>query len=231
MIWSKRQEIFGVPVEPSSAWGTLLVLAGLFQVMLASVGNQFFMLATSMIIVLLGISLFFWGLSVTLKLFIPIVYLIFMIPLPGIIWNQLTFPMSLMASKIAAGVVDALGIPILREGNILHLPNVTLQVAEACSGLRSLTTMLALSTVFAYLSQLKRPLKLLIFLSAVPIALLGNVVRLTATAVLSRYYGAGMAEGFIHEFSGWLLFVFGLIILLLLHNILLRVSREEQKEG
>src|SRR6056297_2006594 len=106
--------------------------------MLASVGNQFFLLSTSMIIVLLGISLYLWGFSVSWKLCVPIVYLIFMIPLPGIIWNQLTFPMALMASKVAAGVVGALGIPILREGNILHLPNVTLQVAEACSGLRSL---------------------------------------------------------------------------------------------
>src|SRR6056297_4071255 len=121
MIWRKRQVIFGAAVNPSSFWGTMLILAGLCQVMVAAVGNQFFLLSSSMIIVLLGICLFFWGPAVAIKLLVPIVYLIFMIPLPSIIWNQLTFPLSLMASKAAAGLVDAIGLSILREGNILYL--------------------------------------------------------------------------------------------------------------
>lgn len=229
MIWSKRQEIFQNEIDPKILWGGLLILAGLLQMVLGSVGTQFFLKATSMIAILLGISLFFWGMPVTLKLLVPILYLIFMIPLPGIIWNQLAFPLSLMASKVAANVIDLMGLSILREGNILQLPNVTLQVAEACSGLRSLTTLFALSALVAYLSYLRRSLKLIIFFSAIPIALVGNVVRLTATAVLARYFGPDMAKGFIHEFSGWVLFVLGLILLIMLHNLLARWSRPKNE--
>ena len=123
--------------------------------------------------------------------------------------------------------MDMMGLPILREGNILYLPGVTLQVEEACSGLRSLTTLFALSALIAYMSPLKRVSKLIIFLAAIPIALVGNVVRLIATAVLARYYGPGMAEGFIHDFSGWLLFVFGLIFLMLLQSLLTRWEDRE----
>lgn len=222
MIWSRRQDIFQAGIAPHFFWGILLVLLGLLQLMLAWVGSEYFLQGASMIPVLLGISMLFWGPAVTGKMLVPIVYLIFMIPLPAIIWNQLAFPLALMASKVAAQTIDLMGLVILREGNILYLPNVTLQVEEACSGLRSLTTLFALSALVAYLCQLRQLSKWIIFLAAVPIAMVGNVLRLIATSVLARYFGPGMAEGFIHEFSGWVLFVFGLIVLVLLHNLLAR---------
>lgn len=220
MIWSKRQEIMDIRVDPSLFWGLLVLMAGLLQLMVAWVGSEYFLQGTSMILVLVGISLIFWGPGVTRKLLVPIAYLIFMIPLPAIIWDQLAFPLALMASKIAAFSVDAMGLSILREGNILYLPNVTLQVEEACSGLRSLTTLFALSALVAYLCHLRVSFKWILFLAAVPIALAGNALRLIATAILARHFGSGMAEGFIHELSGWVLFVFGLIILVLLHNLM-----------
>lgn len=225
MIWSKRQEIMDIRVDPSLFWGLLVLVAGLLQLIVAWVGSEYFLQGTSMILVLLGISLIFWGPGVTRKLLVPIAYLIFMIPLPAIIWDQLAFPLALMASKIAAFSVDAMGLSILREGNILYLPNVTLQVEEACSGLRSLTTLFALSALVAYLCHLRVSFKWILFLAAVPIALAGNALRLIATAILARHFGSGMAEGFIHEFSGWVLFVFGLIILVLLHNLLAKWER------
>ena len=227
MIWYKREEIFGKPISPRPFLGMILMLAGLMQLMVAWVGSEHFLQASSMIPVLIGLSLVFWGTAVTRKLLVPILFLIFMIPLPAILWNQLAFPLALMASKIGASAVDMMGLPILREGNILYLPGVTLQVEEACSGLRSLTTLFALSALIAYMSPLWRLSKLIIFLAAIPIALVGNVVRLIATAVLARYYGPGMAEGFIHDFSGWLLFVFGLIFLMLLQSLLTRWEDRE----
>ncbi|WP_035244505.1 exosortase/archaeosortase family protein [Desulfonatronovibrio hydrogenovorans] len=222
MIWSRRKELFSTPAGSSPFLGIFFVSMGLAQLMLAWIGSEYFLQAASMIPVLLGISLFFWGRGVTWKLAVPILYLIFMIPLPAIIWDQIAFPLSLMASKISADFINFLGMPILREGNILYLPNVTLQVEEACSGLRSLTTMFALSALVAYLSPLGRISKTVIFLAAVPIAIAGNIVRLIGTAILARKYGTVVAEGFIHDFSGWLLFVFGLIALMLLQGMLIK---------
>ncbi len=233
MVWYKRGEIFGQEIRPRPVLGTLLILAGLMQLMVAWVGSEYFLQASSMIPVLIGLTLVFWGTAVTRKMLVPILFLIFMIPLPAILWNQLAFPLALMASKIGASAVDMMGLPILREGNILYLPNVTLQVEEACSGLRSLTTLFALSALIAYMSPLKRVSKLIIFLAAVPIALVGNIVRLIATAVLAKYFGSVVAEGFIHEFSGWLLFVFGLVFLMLLQSFLTKYEgrKGEVREG
>ena len=233
MVWYKRGEIFGQEIRPRPVLGTLLILAGLMQLMVAWVGSEYFLQASSMSPVLIGLTLVFWGTAVTRKMLVPILFLIFMIPLPAILWNQLAFPLALMASKIGASAVDMMGLPILREGNILYLPNVTLQVEEACSGLRSLTTLFALSALIAYMSPLKRVSKLIIFLAAVPIALVGNIVRLIAPAVLAKYFGSVVAEGFIHEFSGWLLFVFGLVFLMLLQSFLTKYEgrKGEVREG
>jgi exosortase len=224
MVWFRRKEIFGVDIAPSFTWGVLVILAGMIQLFMGYLANVNFLSATSIIPVLLGISLFFWGTAVTRRLLVPVLFLIFMIPLPAIIWNQLAFPLSLMASRLSADFIHFLGMPILREGNILFLPDVTLQVEEVCSGLRSLTTMFALSALVAYLSPLNRFFKLVVFLAAVPIAIAGNIVRLIATAILARHYGPAVAEGLIHDFSGWLIFVFGLIILLLLQTLLTRLD-------
>ncbi len=233
MVWYKSQEIFGQTISPSPLPGMLLVLAGLAQLIVGWVGTVNFLQATSMIPVLTGLSLVFWGGAVTRRLLAPILFLIFMIPLPAIIWNQMAFPLALLASKIAAFSMDSIGLFILREGNILYLPDVTLQVEEACSGLRSLTTLFALSALIAYMSPLGRLSKLIVFLSAVPIAVVGNIVRLIATGVLAKYFGAMVAEGFIHDFSGWLLFFFGLVFLVFLQDWLSRwhARGRDQEKG
>lgn len=230
MIWSRRASIFAEKVTPSPFWGALLILAGLLQLVLAWVGSEYFLQGSSMIPLLLGMSLFFWGPAISRKLLVPILFLIFMIPLPAIIWNQLAFPLALMASQVSAQIIEFLGFSILREGNILYLPNITLQVEEACSGLRSLVTLFALSAVVAYLSQLSFYNKWLVFLSALPVALVGNMLRLIATVLLARYFGSSMAEGFIHDFSGLVLFMFGLMVLILLHNLLARLERIPEAE-
>ena len=145
-----------------------------------------------------------------------------MIPIPAIIWNSFAFPMQLFASSVTETVIRAFGIPVYREGNIINLAETTLEVVDACSGLRSLTSMLALSAAIAYFSNLPITRKWIIFLSAVPIAIFVNVVRLTATAALASRYGSEVAQGFLHDFSGWLTFVFGLAMLLGINTLLTR---------
>lgn len=224
MIWTRKERLKQLPLK-GTKWGIGLVILGLLQYFVSWVGSEYFLQGTSLILVLLGSVIFLWGTGAGYILLVPILYLIFMIPLPAIIWNQIAFPLALFASKGATEAIQSLGWSILREGNILHLPNITLQVADACSGLRSLTTLLALSALLAYISSLSVWKKWILFLAAVPVALLGNIFRLTATAFLANRYGSRMAEGFIHEFSGFVVFILGLVMLLLIQALLYRLGR------
>ncbi|MFW5906500.1 MAG: exosortase/archaeosortase family protein [Desulfobia sp.] len=225
MIWLKKDELKQIDYRGTN-WGLILVIPGLLQFFLAWVGSEYFLQGISLIVVLLGSVIYLWGGKAGHVLLVPILYLIFMIPLPAIIWNQLSFPLALTASKAATWVAGAMGLSILREGNVLTMPNITLQVAEACSGLRSLTTLLALSALLAYISSLKNWKKWVLFLAAVPVAVLGNIFRLTTTALLANRYGSHMAEGFIHEFSGMVVFIVGLIMLLLMLALLSRLGNQ-----
>lgn len=219
MVYSMKEELRKIPLAATD-WGLLFLIAGLGQLYIAKVGSEFFLQRTSLILVLLGISLFLWGTRITCKLLLPIFYLLFMIPLPAIIWNKIAFPMQLFSSAITEEVVRLLGIPIFREGNVLHLAQTTLEVVDACSGLRSLTTMFALAAALAWFTEFTRWKKWALFLLAAPVAIFANIVRLTATAGLANVYGEKVAQGFLHEFSGIFTFIFGLALLLLLNKVL-----------
>jgi len=209
MVWMSKDKLKSAPVG-SQKYGLIILVLGLLQLAVSWVGNEYFLQGTSMILVLLGMSLYLGGYEITKILAVPIFYLVFMVPLPSIIWNKIAFPLALFASTVSAEAISSLGITILREGNILTLSNITLQVADACSGLRSLITLLALSAFLAYLAEHTKTKKIILFLSAVPIALVSNAIRLIGTAILARYWGPSAADGFIHGFSGWVVFVLGL---------------------
>lgn len=229
MIWNIRKELLQIEISPNN-WGALLILAGAGQLIVAWVGSEYFLQRTSIIVILFGITLFLAGSTFARKLSIPLLYLIFMIPIPAIIWNKFAFPMKLFASYIAVHVVNAIGISILREGNILHLASTTLEVADACSGIRSLTSLLALSAAFVFFVNLTKWKKLVLFLSAVPIAIFTNVLRLTITAALASRYGEKVARGFLHDFSGWLIFMLGLVMLIGVNVLLSRTKKDSDKE-
>lgn len=223
MIYNMRRELQGVEISPSNL-GLPLIVLGLAQLVVARIGSEYFLQRTSMIVVFFGLSLFLVGKDFTKKVSIPVIYLIFMIPIPAIIWNKVAFPMQLFASGITEWVIQVMGIPVFREGNILHLAETSLEVADACSGIRSLVSMLALSGAFAYLSELSRLKQWLLFLSAAPIAILINIIRLTLTAGLASRFGEKVAQGFMHEFSGWLIFLLGLAMLAGVYVFLLKAK-------
>jgi exosortase len=143
-----------------------------------------------------------------------------MIPIPAILFNQVVFPLQLVASRAGEASLSAAGIPVLREGNIITLANTTLEVAEACSGIRSLVSLLTLAIVFGYFTDPRPGVRAAIALSAVPVAIVANALRVAGTGIAAHYYGTAAAEGFFHSFSGWIVFIaafamlFGVIRLL-----------------
>jgi len=182
----------------------------------------------SFLIVLSGIVLFLLGWAHLKTLLFPIVFLIFMIPIPSILMGKITFPMQLFASKVAALSLHQLGVPVLREGNIISLAHTTLEVAEACSGIRSLISLLALGTVFAYFTKKSFWQRTVLVLSCFPIAIFVNSLRVTATGVLANNYGTSVAQGFFHGFSGYLLFLLA-FVLLIGEGFLLSKFQRQQK--
>jgi exosortase A len=198
-VYERRKSLSAL--NPSTSWaGFGLLVFGILLYLLANLATEFFMMRFSMLVVLGGIILFLLGKEYFKALLFPLVFLIFMIPIPSVLMDRITFPMQLFASKVAARSLDLIGIPVLREGNIIQLANTSLEVAEACSGIRSLISLLALSVVFAYFSQNTTWKRIVLVLSTFPIAIIANAARVTGTGILAHHYGDQVAQGFFHGF-------------------------------
>lgn len=226
MIWWVLKDLETNDLKPSN-WGIAIIVLGLLQLFIAKVGSEYFLQRTSMIIVLFGISFFLFGGRFTKTIWLPLVYLIFMVPLPAIIWNRIAFPMQLFASAITEDVVRFIGIPILREGNVLHLAQTSLEVVDACSGLRSLVNILGLAVGLGFVMNKEAWKRWALLLAAFPIAVIVNIIRLAGTAVLATRYGGDVARGFLHDFSGWLVFVAGIALLIGVQGVLNKISKAE----
>jgi len=224
MIWQKREELCLSSFRPGN-WGLLVIITGMILHIVANLGAELFTMRLAIVITLFGLSIYLLGRKNTQKIAVPLAYLIFMIPIPAIIWNKIAFPLQIFASRMAEIVIRAIGITILREGNILYLTNTTLEVVDACSGIRSLITLLALSAALAYVSNHSRIKKWILFTLSIPIALLANIIRLSLTAGLAVRFGEKAAQGFIHEFSGIFIYLLGLTLLASVHVFLSRHRR------
>jgi len=214
----------------SSMWELLPLLAGIALQVVALVGTEHFLQGVSLIIVLWGLSLSLGGKEVARCLAVPILYLIFMIPLPSIIWNKISLLLKLQASNITSFFLTTCGsIPFMQEGNIFHLTGGALEVADACSGLRSLISMLALGVLIAFISRYPVWKKWVLVIAAFPIAIISNIIRLLLLVFLADRYGIGIAESFMHTFSGVFVFVIGLIMLFGVHEMLARKGQVPMK--
>jgi exosortase len=175
----------------------------------------------SFVITLIGIVLTLGGTVMLKKLAFPLFLLFFMLPIPSVIYSAATFKLQLLASQLADGALTLFSIPVLREGNILELPNQRLSVVEACSGIRSLLSLTFLSLVYGYFFERKTWIRVVLFLSTIPIAIVANASRVTITGIMTQVK-AELAEGFFHEAEGWVIFMVALVILIVWHQILVR---------
>lgn len=206
LAWERRHALASTPT--SRAWSGLIVIAGSVCVLLVGLlGAELFLGRIAMLGTLGGGILFILGWRHLKMLVFPLGVLLLMIPIPAILFNQIVFPLQLVASRAGEMAVSAAGIPVLREGNVIFLANTTLEVAEACSGIRSLVSLLTLAIVFGYFTDPRPTVRIAIALSAVPVAIVANALRVAGTGIAAHYYGAAAAEGFFHSFSGWIVFI------------------------
>ena len=216
IAWQKRRDLISAGSSPCW-WGLLLVAYGAFQLAVATLGAELFLARTAFVVSLIGVVLTLGGWRVLRLLAFPLFLLFFMVPIPAILYNQITFPLQLMASQVADSTLSLLGIPVLRDGNILELASQRLNVVEACSGIRSLLSLSFLSLVYAYFFDRKVWMRVVLLVATAPIAILANSARVTLTGVVSEY-DAELARGVFHYASGWVVFIVALAILVAFHQ-------------
>jgi exosortase len=221
--WERRDKILAAPRRPS--WFGLVVVAGsLFFLIAGLLGAELFLSRVSIILTLTGAILFLFGWPMLRVLAFPLAFLLLMIPLPALIFNKIAFPLQLLASHVGEYSVRSLDIPILREGNVLILANAKLEVAEACSGIRSLVSLFTLGIVFGYFVDHRVWVRSFIALSAIPVAILANGLRVASAGVAAHNYGTAGVEGLFHEFSGWVVFVVAFLMMFALQRLLQRLT-------
>jgi exosortase len=237
IVWTQRDHFTRAKARPGTALGFGLVLLALLMLFAGTAGAELFMQRISLVVMLAGLVIFFWGYRLLKLMLVPLGLLFLAIPIPAIIFNKVAFPLQIFASRCAVWSMNLWGIPVLRQGNVIELlprgarQTRKLEVVEACSGIRSLMTLLTLAVVFAYFTYPTPPdgdndkgnfswLKsygwwrsVIIVLSAVPIAILTNALRVSGTGVLSHYYGTEIADGFFHSFSGWVIYIVAFLML------------------
>lgn len=222
-VWERRDKLAAAPVQP--AWSGLIVIAAGLLILLAGLwGSELFLSRIAMLPVIAGIVLFLFGWAYLRILWFPIAFLLLMIPIPAIIFNRIAFPLQLLASKFGEWAISVVGIPVLREGNVLVLSNTSLEVAEACSGIRSLVSLITLGLVYGYFMDPRFWVRSLIVASAIPVAIVANGARVAWTGMAAHWIGPQAAEGFIHEFSGWIVFVLSFLLILAIKTVILRFA-------
>ncbi|MBI4443385.1 MAG: exosortase [Acidobacteria bacterium] len=225
LIWRRKEEWSRQPVAPSN-FGLLVMLGGLSLLFLGELGAEFFLTRVSLLVLLCGLVLFFLGWNHFRLAAFPIALLLLAIPLPAVIFYQITFPLQLLASHLGAFLLETSRVPVLREGNLIVLPNVTLEVVEACSGIRSLFSLLTLTVLYGYFFESRLWMRMLLIVLTVPLALFCNGLRITGTGLLTQYVDPASAESFFHGFSGWFIFVVALVSLFTIHRTLVLFGRE-----
>ncbi len=237
ILWIQRDKLSSEPARPAMLLGGIAVALALFALWIGVAGAELYSQRMSLVLLIAGTVVYFWGLRFLKFIWVPLALLVLAIPIPAILFNKIAFPLQLFASRCAVWSMSAMGIPVLRQGNVIELKPLNsfdtkkLEVVEACSGIRSLMTLVTLAVVFAYFTHPRSDddsnkggkfgflrsygfwRSTIIVVSAVPIAILTNASRVSGTGILSHYYGTQVADGFFHSFSGWAIYIVAFLLL------------------
>ncbi len=237
ILWLQRDKLAAEPKSAAPLLGGLTVAVALFALWIGVAGAELFSQRMSLVLLIAGTVIYFWGWRLLRLVWVPLALLVLAIPIPAIIFNKIAFPLQLFASRCAVWSMSLWGIPVLRQGNVIELKPLNsfdtrkLEVVEACSGIRSLMTLVTLAVVFAYFTHPRSDdptgksgkfgwlrsygfwRSTILVVSAVPIAILTNASRVSGTGILSHYYGTQVADGFFHSFSGWAIYIVAFLLL------------------
>lgn len=224
-FWQRWPDLKDRVIKPDGL-GLLVIVLALVQLLVAWLGTEYFTMRSSLVVLLVGVVLYWYGREVFRGMTLPLLFLLFMVPIPYLIYDMAAFPLKLFVAKVSVGFLKGVGITVLREGNIIQFPATTLEVADACSGIRSLMSLLALGFAYAFVLPMQTWKRWIVVVSAVPIAIATNAFRVIATGVLAQFWGARAAQGFFHEFAGLAVFALAMVLLIGVGALL-----KERKEG
>lgn len=228
VIWRDWNRIRSTPLSPSNL-GLPLLAAALLMFLTGVIGLEQFLSRSSLVVLLAGMVLFLGGRRMLRVLAFPLGYLLLMVPLPALIFNQITFPLQLVASRLAALGLHLAAIPVLRQGTLLSVPGYNMEVAQACSGIRSLLSLLAVVVAFLYFGERRTWIRVAMIALVAPVAVAGNSLRVFCAGWLGFVGGRRLADGFLHLFSGWVIFVSATILLLWAHKMLSRAASRQER--
>jgi exosortase len=225
LLWDKRETLRAVPLKPS--WNGLgFVLLGLFVLMIGVFGADLFLSRISFLILVIGMIWMLLGKRMVRETKFMLFVFLLAIPLPVLVMNHITFPLQMRSSELASGLLQLVGVPVLREGNVISLPAMQLEVAEACSGIRSLMSLFTVAVIYGYFIEKTTLRRVILALAAIPIAVAANAARIFGTGLCVQYWDPDKAQGFFHEFSGWLMFLVSLSLLYLVHIAMRVLTRK-----
>jgi exosortase len=222
-VWERRERLRNA-ARNGSNWGLAIVLGSLAVLLAGILGSELFLTRISILGTIAGAILFLYGWNHLRILLLPVAFLLLMIPIPAIILNRIAFPLQLLASRFGELALMVCQIPVLREGNVIRLANTSLEVAEACSGIRSLVSLLTLGIVYGYFTDSRMWVRLVLVIGTIPIAIAANGIRVAGTGIAAHYYGPAAAQGFFHSFSGWIIFIAAFIMMFILCRIIAWMS-------
>lgn len=221
VIWMNRERLRSIEPRPATFMGVAVIVGALMLLFLGSLGAELFLTRISLLGTITGLVIYFGGWHLVRALTFPLAFLLLAIPLPALIYNEIVFPLQLLASRLATGCLDiSHSMPVLREGNVLILPNSTLEVVEACSGIRSLMSLITLAAGYAYLVEKNLTIRTLVVIGMIPVAIIANSSRVMITALVTYYMSPAAAEGITHALSGLAIFVAATFLMISLHAVL-----------
>ena len=219
LVWRKRHTIKNTPVQPTY-WGLGLVLASLLLYLIAHFANILTLSSISTVLLVQGVIIYLWGLLIFKELTFPLFFLFFMIPVPSQIYSYLTIPLQLFVSQISAGLAQLVSIPLYREGNVISLPDFTFHVVRACSGLRSMLSIMCLAAIFGYLTLRSNVLRGILLISGIPVAVFVNIIRVFLMIAIYYFFNYDLSHGSVHTLFGMIIFFIALFAVSVTRGVL-----------